>query len=63
LANGASVAQGYGIGTNQAACAGWLNANPKSVIMTYSWKKDKTSCDVEEPWPVTDPKWKDLNWF
>ncbi|MHB8486657.1 MAG: hypothetical protein ACYDCM_13160 [Candidatus Acidiferrales bacterium] len=63
LANGASVAQGYGIGTNEATCAGWLNANPKSVIMTYSWKKDQTRCDVEEPWPMDDPKWKSVNWW
>jgi hypothetical protein len=40
------------VGTNQATCAGWLNANPRSVVMTYSWKKDETSCEVEEAWPM-----------
>ena len=53
LANGASVAQGYGLGTNRATCDGWLNSNPRIVIMTYSWKKDATTCEVEQPWPVS----------
>lgn len=45
--------RGAGSGTNQATCAGWLNANPGWVIMQYTWKKDSTKCDVEEPWPIT----------
>jgi hypothetical protein len=52
LANGASIAPGYGAGTNQATCSGWQNATPRRVLMSYSWKKAHTDCEREEPWPL-----------
>jgi hypothetical protein len=52
LAYGACTGPGYGAGTNAATCSGWLNANPRSVVMSYSWKKDHTDCDKEIPWEL-----------
>jgi hypothetical protein len=54
LANGASVASGYGVGTNVAKCDGWQNATPRRVLMSYSWKKDHTDCEQEVPWPKSN---------